>query len=312
MEPSTAAACASCRRHPLPPSLLLCLLLVALCLPPGERPPAEKGDRAVPAARNLAEGRLGPQVAVSARGSLLPAGFPFLTRPSFTGAPRHLLRSPCAWPCVTPGCWCSPHPILPRREAGGDSPHLSPPPAPGKAAEDGRRGELMPPLPRERQELFQRCGELRGGGLASPRGKRPWGPSGALSPAAGQRAGRGDGARRPFHFQAGRHVSAASRLQLRQYSLFPFPLLQCRPWRCPAACRFRATGELAPSGSRWVPGHAVGVVPSSSRPGAGRKRGGAALLSVSPARATGGAARGKRVVSALRGTRLLRRIGLRE
>lgn len=197
MEPSTAAACASCRRHPLPPSLLLCLLLVALCLPPGERSPAEKGDRAVPVARNLAEGRLGPQVAVSARGSLLPAGFPSLTRPSFTGAPRHLLRGPCAWPCVTPGCWCSPHPIFAWAGAG---PHLPPPPALGKAAEDGRRGELKPPLPRERQELFQRCGELRGGGLASPRGKWPWGPSGALSPAAGQRAGRGDGARLGVRF----------------------------------------------------------------------------------------------------------------
>lgn len=130
MEPPAAAACASCRRRPLPPPplLLLCLLLAALRLPPGERPPAGRGDRhrAVPAAPNLAEGRLRPQVAVPARGSLLPEVPPSLPRsaPALTAGS---LRDRAPLPAV--GAL-----RVPLRLGGaraGAAPLLPPPPAAG-------------------------------------------------------------------------------------------------------------------------------------------------------------------------------------
>lgn len=268
MEPPAAAACASCRRRllPPPPLLLLCLLLAALCLPPGERPPAEKGDRAVPAARNLSEGRPGPQVAVSARGSLLPAGSPSLARPSFTGAPRHLPRGPVRGCASLSAVGALRIPFCLGGKRAGAGPLLPPPPDLGKAAEDGRRGELMPPPLRERQELFQRCGGLRGGSLAFPHGKRPWGPSGALSPAVGQR--RWGSARRPFHFQAGRATrlrseppptSAAQPLPFSSSSEPPVavpgcpPLSRCRRTRA-RECRRRGAVQQPAGCGVWSEG----------------------------------------------------------
>lgn len=142
--PAAAAACASCRRRPLPPPLL-CLLLAALCLPPGERAPARPRegatrDRPVPAARNLAEGRPGPQVAVPARRSLLPAGPPAFP-PSF---PASFSRSS---PTPTAGSLRGRAPVsLPAVGALRIPFRLRPLLPPGKAAEGGRRGGLMPSL----------------------------------------------------------------------------------------------------------------------------------------------------------------------
>lgn len=82
---------------------------------------------------------------------------------------------------------------------------------------------------------------------------------------------------------------------------------------CPRGRRLPAS-FLLPGDWRWpgaggCPGSAVGVVPSGSQPGAGGERRGAAPPS-SPLRGqAAGAARVPRVVAALRGMTLLRRIG---
>lgn len=287
MEPPAAASCRR-RRRPLPPPLL-CLLLAALCPRPGnertsERPPAGRGDRAVPTARNLAERRPGPQVAAPARGSLLPAGPP--ARSPLAGAPRHLPRGLCGGGRSRPllpsasrfasaGSGRAPVPSCPRRRRPvGRADAASP---------EGEAGAAPAVRGAERP--------AGGGGLAFPREKRRRGPSGALSAGralpptppptpshtpTGVRADSRRGAR--FASRLERHVSAASRLQLRRFSRFSPPRLQGPT----AARRFRAAGGsgagrgapgerrrcVMPGGKRraWGGGPAVGL-PVRGQPG---------------------------------------------
>lgn len=88
MEPPAAAACASCRRRPLPP--LLCLLLAALCLPPGEPARGERGPRPRRPVTLRRRGRA--QVAVPARRSPAPTAGSLLaggrSRPAVPAASR--------------------------------------------------------------------------------------------------------------------------------------------------------------------------------------------------------------------------------
>lgn len=160
----------------------------------------------------------------------------------------------------------------------------------------------MPPLLRERHELPQRCGGLRGGGPAFPLRKRRCGPSGALSPAAGQRAGVGGG-RCPRDWRAGARRGARfpSRLSgtspQRAAANFggsaasPLPVFSAArggarlPAEPTAARFFPAAGGLALAAGWWVPGERRrrGAV----RQPAGRGAAGSSPAVVSPARAGG-------------------------
>jgi len=101
MEPPAAAARASCRRRPL-----LCLLLAALCMPPGERPFREglvggeagaAGGRAPRGSRpSVRPSVLPPARSRSARRSPLPAS----PRRSMRGSGLRASEPPC--PVVAP------------------------------------------------------------------------------------------------------------------------------------------------------------------------------------------------------------------
>lgn len=198
MEPPAAAACASCRRRLLPP--LLCLLIAALCLPSGERPPA-RGKRwprpRRPGRAELGGGRPGR------RWRCPPA--------ASRSAPAPTAGSPL--PGVAPHRCCPPHPAAPLEESGPLLPSEGAPA--GAASPTGKAGAAPAVRGTERRWSYRSPWEAA---VRSLRGVVSAAPAGATAPV-----------RCRFHFQAERHVCAASRLQLGRLSRFSPPRLQCRP-----------------------------------------------------------------------------------
>ena len=169
MEPPAAAARASCRRRPL-----LCLLLAALCMPPGERP--------------FREGLVGGEA--GAAGGRAPR----VSRPSVRPSSRPPARSRSARR--------SPLPASPRRSMRGSGLWASEPPCPvvapattGKrAGEAGAELGLLCPQSRAvpsavgAQRSAARGGSGGTGGCSAPQGApRPPLVPGALQPSGVRR-----------------------------------------------------------------------------------------------------------------------------